>query len=137
MRQAAILALLALVSCASVPAAQRDITSEFQGGWGGPHIGLQVGARDARVELDCAEGRFSAPYVVNRDGTFAWDGAFTRGTGGPVQVGAEPPEVHAVYTGVFRGGRRAMTLQIRLDDGQIVGPFTLERSKDPQLTRCL
>jgi hypothetical protein len=133
----AILALLALASCASVPATQRDITPAFQGTWGGPHIGLRVGTLDTLVEFDCAEGGFTGPYLVNDDGRFEWDGTFTRGTGGPVRVGQEPPEVHAVYTGVFRGSGGYMKLQVKLDDGQIIGPFTLERFKDPQLTRCL
>ena len=136
MRRAAILASLAVAACASVPAGQRDVTSALQGSWGAPHVGVRVGPVDALVEFDCAEGRFTAPYVVNGDGSFAWNGTFTRGTGGPVRIGAEPPKVHAVYEGVYRGGR-AITLRVRLDDGQIIGPFTLERSRDPQLTRCL
>ena len=128
--------MLALAACVSVPAAPRDITSGLLGTWGGPHIGLRVGTLDTQVEFDCAEGGFTAPYLVNRDGTFEWNGTFTRGTGGPVRVGAEPRSVHAVYAGAFRGGG-AMTLRIKLDDGQVIGPFTLERFKEPRLTRCL
>ena len=125
-----------LAGCTSVPAAQRDITPALQGTWGGSHIGLRVGTLDTLVEFDCAEGGFVAPYLVNGDGTFEWDGTFARGTGGPVRVGVEPPEVHAIYSGAIGGGGE-MTLRVRLDDGQTLGPFTLERFKDPQLTRCL
>lgn len=131
------LALLSLAACSSLPAAQRDITPAFQGTWGGPHIGLRVGTLDTLVEFDCAEGGFTAPYLINNDGTFEWYGTFTGGTGGPVRVGEEPPAVRAIYTGLFRGSGGDMTLQVKLDDGRVIGPFTLQRFEEPQLTRCL
>jgi hypothetical protein len=99
-----------------------------------------VGALDALVEFDCAEGGFTAPYTVKGDGTFEWDGTFTRDTGGPVRVGQfevreEPPPMRAIYSGVIRGP--IMTFSVKLEDGTTLGPYALERFREPQLTRCL
>jgi hypothetical protein len=105
------------------------------GTWGGPHIGMTVGELDSDVEFDCAEGTIFGPYSVAGNGSFEWPGKFKRGTGGPARVGQEPPEVGATYAGIVRGPE--MTLRVKLDDGTTIGPFTLERFKDPQLTRCL
>lgn len=132
MNKTAAAALLALAACAT---AQRDISPAFQGIWGGQHIGLQVGTLDTFVAFDCADGAFAAPYVISQSGSFEWDGTFTRSTGGPVRVGQEPTPVHAVYFGVVRGP--LMTLSVKLDDGQVIGPFTLERFKEPMIVRCL
>lgn len=132
MRHAAVLAALILAACTTT---QRDITPAFQGTWGAAHIGLRVGTLDTLVEFDCAEGAFSGPYFVNDDGSFEWGGTFTPGTGGPVREGAEPPSEPAAYSGRFNGGE--MTLQVRRGNGQLIGPFTLERFREPQLTKCL
>lgn len=127
-----IAAFLILSGCATAP---RDATLALEGSWGGPHIGLTVGQIDTFVEFDCAEGVIHPPHPVNADGTFTWDGTYTRGTGGPVRLGEKPTPVHATYSGVIAGPR--MMLVAKLDDGQAVGPFTLERAKPPQIYRCL
>lgn len=130
-RRSVWLAIL-LTGCATP---SRDITPALQGNWGGEHIGLTIGTTDTDVQFDCAEGTIFAPYLVNMDGTFNWGGTYQRGTGGPVRVGQQPPEVPAQYVGETRGGE--MTLSVRLDDGQVIGPFQLERFQDAQLLRCL
>jgi hypothetical protein len=48
----------------------------------------------------------------------------------------------AVYSGRVTAGsaknsRRVMTLQIALEDGTALGPFTLTEGSPPQVTRCL
>lgn len=132
MSRIAVFGMLALAGCATP---QRDITPALQGSWGGRHIGLMVGTLDTDAEFDCAEGTIYGPYLVNNGGRFSWEGTFKRGTGGPVRVGQGPPERAAKYKGVFRGGD--MTLAVKLDDDTTIGPFTLERFKEPQIFRCL
>lgn len=128
-------AALALAPCSTASATQRDATPALEGSWGGRHIALNVGTLDTGVEFDCAEGTFYGPYFVGKNGRFSWPGTFTRGTGGPTQIDSKAAELSATYVGVFRGGD--MTLSVKLENGQTIGPFTLERFKEPQLTRCL
>ena len=130
-RRATLAAIILLAGCATA----RDSTPALMGVWGGDHVELTVATLDSAIEFDCAEGMFVGPLAVAEDGRFDWGGTYQRGTGGPDRVGPEPPEVSARYIGVTRGGD--MTLSVRLDDGQVIGPFTLERFKDAQLTRCL
>jgi len=114
----------------------RDINPALQGIWGGPHIGLTVGTLDTGVEFDCAEGTIFGPYLVEKDGSFAWAGDFTRGTGGPTRVGeGQQPPIPATYVGVVKGPE--MTISVELEDHTVIGPFALERFAEPQLTRCL
>ena|SRR5215210_1870160 len=123
---------LALAACATP---SRDVTPALMGTWGGPHIGLTVGELDSDVQFDCAEGTILGPYSVSGDGSFKWPGMLTTGMGGPARLGQEPPAMGATYVGVVRGPE--MTLSVELDNGSTVGPFKLERFKEPQLTRCL
>lgn len=132
-----VIAALSLAGCATQ---QRDITPALRGSWGGQHIGLTLKDSDADVEFDCAEGTIFGPYSLKADGSFAWAGEFKRGMGGPVRVDKyeiqeEPPPVRATYSGAVRG--REMTLTVTLEDGTIIGPFALERFKEPTIFRCL
>ena len=103
--------------------------------WGGDHVELIVATLDSAIEFDCADGMFVGPLAVAKDGRFNWGGTYKRGTGGPDRVDQQSPTVSASYFGVTRGGE--MTLSVRIDDGQVIGPFTLKRFRDAQLTRCL
>ena len=131
---AACLAFLVLTGCVAGP---RDLTPALQGTWGGQHIGLSVGTLDTDVQFDCAEGTFYGPYLVEQDGSFSWNGRFTKGAGGPASLdgSGRRPSTEATYTGVVRGPE--MTMTVRLEDHTVIGPFALERFAEPQLTRCL
>jgi hypothetical protein len=133
-RSVAALAILVLGGCVTGP---RDLTPALQGTWGGQHIGLSVGTLDTDVQFDCAEGTIMGPYLVEQDGSFSWNGRFTRGTGGPASLNSpdRPPSVEATYAGVVRGPE--MTMTVELADHTIIGPFALERFTEPRLTRCL
>lgn len=126
------IAVLVTAGCTSAP---RDLTPALQGVWGGRHIGLTVGTMDSDVQFDCAEGTIIGPYAVEADGRFSWAGTYTRGTGGPVRIDQQPASKPATYVGTTRGG--SMTLSVDLGDGQRIGPFALERFREPNLTRCL
>ena len=122
---------LATAGCAAVPPSYDSL----RGDWGGRHIGLHIGETDSAVEFDCAEGRIFPPYTIASGGRFEWSGTFTRGTGGPVRVGFEPPSIAATYSGTVRGGHMSVT--IRLDDRTSLGRYELDRFAQPQLLRCL
>ena len=131
MRLTVSLLAVALGSCATTP----DATPGLMGIWGGERVELTIATLDSAVEFDCAEGMFVGPFAVAKDGRFDWGGTYQRGTGGPDRVGQQSPTVSARYFGVTRGGE--MTLSVRLDDGQVIGPFKLKRFEEARLTRCL
>jgi hypothetical protein len=135
MSRPSVLWLAAAGALAGCSTPDRNITPALLGTWGGQHIALTVGEIDSDVQFDCAVGSIFGPYFVRTDGSFEWPGNFTRGTGGPALQGQEQPAVAATYVGVLTGP--AMTLSVKLDDGTTIGPFTLARFQDAQLTRCL
>lgn len=106
------------------------------GAWGGEHISLNVTGRGGSYELDCAHGSLDEPLSVGGDGSFDVRGRFVRERGGPVRAGETPASYPARLSGRVEGER--MTLRIVLtDSGEAVGEFSLERGRDPQLTKCL
>lgn len=104
------------------------------GAWGGPHIGLTLGASGGRIDYDCASGTIAA-VVPGRAGAFDAAGTHTPGSGGPEIEGRVPPTYAARFSGMVRGDR--MTLQGRAENGVDLGPFSLRRGAEPELLRCL
>lgn len=106
------------------------------GAWGGEHISLNVTGKGGGFELDCAHGSLDEPLSVGGDGSFDVRGRLVRERGGPVRAGETPDSYPARLSGRVEGAR--MTLRIVLtDSGESVGEFSLERGRDPQLTKCL
>lgn len=128
---APVLLLLLAAGCATAPPAGVALT----GRWGGQHVGLELAANGGTADYDCAAGRIDGPVLPRADGTFQALGTHTPGTGGPERVGVVPPSYAARYEGSVRGDR--MTLQVRVENGVMVGPFTLRRGVEPILMRCL
>ncbi|MBA3511902.1 hypothetical protein [Sphingomonas sp.] len=132
MRRAAIFAAAAgLAACASFPKAAVPVTGE----WGGRHVGLSLGETSGVLDYDCAAGTIDGPLLPRGDGTFEVDGRHTPGTGGPERVGEIRPSFRARYRGAIRGGR--MTLEARVENGVLLGPFTLVKGGEPIIFRCL
>lgn len=125
------LLLLLTAGCASVPPAGVPLT----GRWGGEHVVLELTPSGGTLEHDCAAGRIDGPVLPRPDGTFQASGTHTPGTGGRERAGVVPPSYAARYDGSVRGDR--MTLQVRVENGVLVGPFTLRRGVEPMLRRCL
>ena len=130
MRRPAVLALLALAACASVPTAGVPLT----GDWGGTHVGLKLTERGGALEYDCAAGRIG-PVVPGRDGGFEADGTHTPDWGGPARSGEMLPTYSARYSGRVRGDR--MTLSVAVENGVTIGPLALRRGAEPIIFRCL
>lgn len=131
-RFALMLALAAaLPGCASLALTPTNVS----GVWGGPHISLILEGGLGTIEYDCASGTIDSPVVPAPDGSFAATGTHRTGQGGPVRVGQIFIAKSAAYVGKVE--KDHMTLGVRLEDGTMLGPFSLDRGAQAQLTRCL
>lgn len=119
-----------LASCAGAPA----VPVPLAGDWGGAHIGLHLDAGGGVIDYDCAHGTIG-PVLPGPDGGFEAQGMHTPEHGGPAREGEVLPSYPVHYSGTIR--RQTMTLAGRLENGIVLGPFTLERGVQPQLFRCL
>ena len=120
-----------LAACASFPRTGVPLTGE----WGGRHVGLKLGEASGVLDYDCAAGTIDGPLLPRTDGTFEVDGRHTPGTGGPEREGEARPSYRTRYWGVIRGQR--MTLEARVENGVVLGPFTLVKGAEPIIFRCL
>lgn len=133
MRRALLLlaAAAGLSACAMLP----QPPSHLSGQWGGPHISLLLQGGLGAIEYDCASGTIDTAVIPGPDGGFTASGTHRPGQGGPVRVGQIFTSHPATYLGTVAGD--AMTLTGRLEDGTILGPFTLTRGSPGELMRCL
>ena len=127
---ALLLPLLAL-GCASVGPANAPLT----GAWGGPHIGLTIGAARTEIQYDCADGAIEGPILPDTDGRFSVEGIHRPGHGGPAIQDEVLPTYLVRFVGTVRGAK--MTLTGRVENGVLLGPFTLVRGAEPGIFRCL
>jgi hypothetical protein len=95
---------------------------------------MVIGSPDTRIEYDCAEGAILGPIIPDPGGTFEVEGTHTPGHGGPEREGGDL-HYKVRFTGSVRGDE--MTLQGRVENGVLLGPFTLRRGAEPQIFRCL
>lgn len=94
------------------------------GTWGGEHITLEVAAKGATAEYDCAHGTIDEALSLDGSGAFDAKGVHTREHGGPIRPGEAADNHPARYTGKLDG--TTLSLQVRLTDtGDVLGPFTL------------
>ena len=123
--------LAAFLAFAPQPAAaaRRVPTGE----WGGPHARLDVQDKGARLELDCAHGTLDGVLRLERGGRFRANGRFQREGG--AELAREAAEGRpAQYSGALKGN--VLTIRILTEDGQKLGPFTLERGGRAELVKC-
>lgn len=104
------------------------------GQWGGPGIGLVLEGGLGTVEYDCAAGTIDQP-IPSADGPFTVSGTHRAGASGPVRVGQIFTSQRATYSGTSTKGD--MTLTVKLEDGNELGPFTLKQGVPPTINRCL
>lgn len=105
------------------------------GSWGGPHIAATFEGALGNVRFDCATGSIDGLVMAAQGGSFSVKGVYRAGVSGPIRVGQIFTSQPATYSGNVE--KDVMTLSIELDDGTMLGPFTLTQGGVPQLTRCL
>jgi hypothetical protein len=105
------------------------------GVWGGPHAAVEFQGGLADVEFDCAAGTIDEPIVPGPDGKFMTKGTYRTGAAEPIRVGQIFKSQPARYSGAV--AKTVMTLNVAIEDGTALGPFTLTEGAAPQLTRCL
>jgi hypothetical protein len=115
-------------------------TSEYKppylvGVWGGPHAAAAFNGGLGDVQFDCASGSIDKQIIPGADGNFVAKGTYREGAPGPVRVGQIFRSQLATYSGTIVEG--VMTLNVALEDGTLVGPFTLTMGAPAQITRCL
>ncbi len=131
MHRGLLFSLPLLAACAAIPPAGLPVTGE----WGGQHVGVRLTPTGGTLEYDCAAGTMMGPLIMKRDGTFIAEGAHTPGWGGPEIQGQVLPSYRVRYSGSVRGN--AMSLQGRVENGVLLGPFMLRRGADASIFRCL
>ena len=131
MRLLAIGMILALAGCETI----QNKPPNLMGDWGGPHAGLTLEGGLGQVQFDCASGTIDKTIIPGPDGGFSVTGLYMEGQGGPIRVGQIFKSQRATYSGERVG--QQITLRAVLEDGTVVGPFTLTENAPPQLTRCL
>ena len=125
-----VIALVALAACETVSNPQPLV-----GSWGGQHVGLIFEGGFGKLDYDCASGTIDEPIIPGAGGGFEADGRHIPGHGGPVRVGEIFVSKRAHYRGTVQQG--VMNLGATLDDGTVIGPFTLRQGAQPQILRCL
>jgi hypothetical protein len=131
-----LLIALGLVVIASIAAKPHKMQRIARGTWGGTHIQLEVNARNAAVEYDCANGIINGPLAIDADGKFNWSGTHRRERGGPVRKDAPVNSYPAVYTGSIKGDTLTLTVN-RTDTDEELGTFTLKRGAVGKVFKCL
>ena len=104
-----------------------------KGSWGGQHISMNVSAKSATIEYDCATGVIDGPLVVDADGSFNLRGKHRMERGGPVRADEQPSDQPATYTGTIKGNTMTLTLKVGDSDEET---FTLEKGKPGELVKC-
>jgi len=128
------LRVLVLLLIASMAPTNAQKTRIATGVWGGLHINLEVSAKSAKVEYDCAHGAIEGPLVVDGNGNFELRGSFTAERGGPVRADETPESRQSTYSGTIKGNTMTLTLKVSgVDEPET---FTLERGKAGELFKC-
>lgn len=130
MRALVALAFLSLAGCTALGQGPTTLTGE----WGGPGVKLVLEGGLGNVEYDCASGTIDQA-IPSADGAFTVEGTHRTGQGGPVRVGQIFRAQRATYTGTNVKGE--MTLNVKLEDGEVLGPYTLTKGAPAQINRCL
>jgi hypothetical protein len=117
----------------AVGRATPNASSISTGSWGGEHIVLDVSAKSAEVEFDCAHGQITQPMTIDKRGDFDVAGTFTPEHGGPVRRDEDTQPASARYSGHVESDTIRLTVTV---GKETVGTFTLTRGLRPILTKC-
>jgi len=129
MRGLAVLPLLALTGCMALDQGPMALKGSF----GGSHIGLDMEGGLGAVQFDCAAGTIDQPIISG--GPFNVPGTYLPGQAGPVRVGQIFTVKRATYSGTAT--KTDITMTVTIEDGEVLGPYSLTLGAPPQITRCL
>jgi hypothetical protein len=125
--------LLVLLLAVSVSAKIQKMQRIPSGEWGGQHISINVRAKSATIEYDCASGVINGPLVIDADGHFNLRGTHRPERGGPIRADDNSAGHPATYTGTIKGNTMTLTLKVGDSDEET---FTLEKGKPGELVKC-
>src|SRR5678815_4839684 len=100
-----VVVVLFIVSCAGGIDMQRIPA----GVWGGAHIRIDVGAKSATIQYDCAHGVIKGPLTLDSQGHFNLGGTHTPERGGPVRADETQRSQPATYIGSISGDKMTLT----------------------------
>src|SRR5215471_19151864 len=124
--------LTALLNLAMIADARKKLPA---GRWGGQHISLEVLAKGAKIEYDCAHGTIDESIVLDRKGRFNVSGKHFPERGGPSRQG-QPSGYPVTFSGEVNG--QTMTLTLRNGSNpEDISTFTLVHGAQPKLVKCL
>ena len=103
--------------------------------WGGQHVQMQVTAKGATLDFDCASGEITEPVQADAFGNFTAVGTFTRERGGPVRKDAADNTAAAKYSGTISGDSMRLSITSGPDNAP-VGEFVLSRGTTGHLVKC-
>jgi hypothetical protein len=104
------------------------------GQWGGQHISIDVTARGAAVEYDCAHATIVRRITIDRNGRFDVPGTQFPEHGGPVRQ-----EQETGYAVRFKGQVNGKTMTLSVTNSltkELIGTFTLVHGVEPRLMKC-
>ena len=104
------------------------------GEWGGKHAQLKLTESGGTLIYDCAAGTMDGPLRLDADGRFSAAGLHTPASAEPEVEGQAPPAYRVRYGGQARGKR--MRLYGRVENGVVLGPFSLRRDAAPDFSAC-
>ena len=126
-----LIAAAALAGCSALPSGPTNVSGQ----WGGPHISLLLEGGLGQIEYDCASGTIDTVIFPGKDGHFTASGTHRTGQSGPIRVGQSFISHQKLYSGTI--DKETMTFEGRLEDGTVLGPFSLTHGSRGELTRCL
>lgn len=103
--------------------------------WGGEHVRMQVTAKGATLDFDCASGEITKPVQADAFGNFTAVGTFIREHGGPVRNDAADNTAAAKYSGTISGDTMRLSITSGSDNAP-VGEFVLSRGTTGHLVKC-
>ena len=103
--------------------------------WGGDHVEIQVTAKGATVDFDCAHGTIDAALAPNSKGHFEIAGTFTPESPGPVREDLSQTRA-AQYVGTIKEDAMALRITIAGDDAPPPMTFDLVRGQSGHLRKC-
>jgi hypothetical protein len=122
-----------ILTCASNAGRASPLDRVPNGQWGGEHVLLTVDDAGGKIEFDCAHGRLDEPLTLDESGRFDVKGNLV-GEGGPVRKDEAATARPARYRGASDG--QHMSLEVRLENGESGGAFSLVRGGRAKIVKC-